>query len=71
VIVGASSTGVLCRLRMEVPTAPGSDPSAISLQGGSDFDESRLNEWLTPHRGAVRGLDVSPDSSEVRQPPLR
>eukprot|EP00887_Chlorella_sp_A99_P008210 scaffold12.g8210.t1 len=59
-LLAAGADGSLGRLRMQVPTAPGSQPEQIQLQS-DDFDGPLLLPWVEPHRCAVAGLDIQPD----------
>jgi hypothetical protein len=57
-LLAASSDGSVARLRMEVPTQPGSRPEDIQLRG-EDFDGALLLPWLDAHAAAVAALSAN------------
>jgi hypothetical protein len=56
-LVTASDEGRLCRLRMQVPTAPGSSPAGIQLKG-EDLDGPFLSPCVEAHSCSITGMDV-------------
>jgi len=63
-ILAGCTNGHLYRLRMVVPTAPGSSPESIQLQS-DDFDGAALLSWLPMHATAISAIGVSPDGRYV------
>jgi hypothetical protein len=57
-LLAASSDGSVARLRMQVPTQPGSRPEDIQLRG-EDFDGALLLPWLDAHAAAVAALSAN------------
>jgi WD40 repeat protein len=67
VVTASSSNGTVSRLRLHVPTAPGSRPEGVRLQPG-DFEGALLMPWLTAavgRGGPLSSLDISADRREV------
>ena len=62
-VVAGGDDGALYRLRLTLPTAPGSSPSAIRLDT-ADFGETDLLEFCRPHRHLVSDVRVH-ESGEV------
>lgn len=62
VVVAGLDDGTLVRLRMNVPTLPGSSPSAIRLQNG-DFVDTQLLTWARPHRHTCSSVSLDPSAS--------
>jgi WD40 repeat protein len=62
-VVGGSSDGSLYRLKLTLPHAPGSSPSAIRLDA-ADIADADLVEFSRPHRHSVSDVRVH-ESGEV------
>jgi WD40 repeat protein len=63
-ILTGCTNGHVYRLRMVVPTAPGSSPESIQLQS-DDFDGASLVPWLSMHDTSITAMDVSSDGRYV------
>lgn len=63
VVVAGGDNGALYRLKLSLPTAPGSSPSAIRLDT-ADIGETDLLEFCRPHRHLVSDVRVH-DSGEM------
>lgn len=53
----ASDEGTICRLRMQVPTHPGSSPESINLKG-EDLDEAMLKPCVDAHTTSIAAMDL-------------
>lgn len=62
VIVAGSQDGSLYRMRLTLPSVPGSSPSAIRFQGG-DFDEAELLPFSRPHSAPCTSVSVHENSN--------
>jgi WD40 repeat protein len=56
-VVAGSTDGHLYRMKLTLPTIPGSSPSAIRLDG-SDFENTSLLSFARPHRGFCSSVAV-------------
>ena len=56
-VVAGSTDGHLYRMKLTLPTVPGSSPSAIRLDG-SDFENTSLLNFAKPHRGFCSSVAV-------------
>ncbi|KAI3428409.1 hypothetical protein D9Q98_007236 [Chlorella vulgaris] len=64
-VLAASGDGSVSRLRMQVPTQPGSQPTAIQLRE-EDFDGALLLPWLVDvHPQGVAALCANTDRKEL------
>ncbi|PRW44562.1 nuclear pore complex NUP43 [Chlorella sorokiniana] len=63
-LLAASGDGIVGRLRMTVPTQPGSQPEEIQLRE-EDFDGALLLPWLDAHTAPVAALAASTDRREL------
>ena len=66
-LLTASTDGSVSRLRLQVPTQPGSQPEAVQLRGeGEDFDGLALIPWLDCHAAAVSALCANTATGALR-----
>lgn len=56
-IIAGSTDGNLYRLKLNLPTVPGSSPSAIRLDG-ADFEDAELLVFAKPHDGCCSSVAV-------------
>ena len=58
-VVAGLANGALSRLRMSVPTVPGSSPESITLFEEDFQEDASLNIWTRPHSGLVAAVDIA------------
>ena len=57
-LIAAHSDGSLARLRIEVPSTPGSLPEMMQLCE-EDFSDADVLPWVQAHRGPATAVDVN------------
>lgn len=60
-VVIALADGSLSRLRMQVPTIPGSHPESVQLRE-EDFEEDALATWMQCHNGPATAIGIETGS---------
>jgi hypothetical protein len=58
-LIAASAEGHLTRLRLQVPTAPGSAPEAVQLQDDFGDGGDALPAWIDVHKRCAVVLDLN------------